>query len=138
MSLALILLGPPGSGKGTQAKRLSARFGLLHISTGDMLRSAVKEGTKLGAEAKGYMESGGLVPDELIIAMLLERLKKPDCLKGYMLDGFPRTLSQAEALDKSLRAAGKLIDKVLFFNSDFERIVVRMSGRRSCPSCDRM
>ena len=135
MAFAMILLGPPGAGKGTQATYISSEFGLTHISTGDMLRGAVSEGTELGKKAKGYMDSGALVPDELIIDMLLERLAKPDCEKGYMLDGFPRTIVQAQALDKKFAQQGESIDLVLFFDSDPEIIVVRMSGRRSCPDC---
>ena len=135
MSFSIILLGPPGAGKGTQAGSISREFGLVHLSTGDMLRAAVAEGSSLGVRAKSFMESGGLVPDDLIIDLLLERLSKPDCKKGYMLDGFPRTLPQAEALDTKLKSQNQRINLVLYFNSEPEKIIVRISGRRTCSGC---
>jgi len=135
VSTAVVLLGPPGAGKGTQAKHIERRFGLVHISTGDMLRAAVAEGSELGRRAEGYMKRGELVPDELIIEMILERIARPDCGKGYMLDGFPRTLAQAEALDASLAERGGRIDLAILFTCDPEAIVERMSGRRVCPTC---
>jgi adenylate kinase len=135
MTLAVVLLGPPGAGKGTQAKHLETNYGLLHLSTGDMLRAAAASGSELGLRAKGFMDRGDLVPDELIIDMLIERLGADDCAKGFMLDGFPRTLPQAHALDAKLKAEGKAIGLVLFFNSDPEAIVARISGRRCCPAC---
>ncbi len=135
MVKAIVLLGPPGSGKGTSAQHIVTKYGHIHISTGDMLRASVAEGAELGKKAKAFMDKGELVPDDLIIAMLLERIARPDCKNGYMLDGFPRTLPQAEALDASLKARNSKIDLALFFNSDPEVIIDRMSGRRSCPQC---
>jgi adenylate kinase len=129
----MILVGPPGAGKGTQAKRLVERFGIPHISTGDMLRAAVKEGTDLGKQADGFMKSGALVPDELVIAMVIERLGKPDCGKGFMLDGFPRTRPQAEALDTQLADAGLGLDAVVLIEVPDDMIVGRITGRRLDP-----
>ena len=131
--MRLILVGPPGAGKGTQAAKLIDRFHVPHISTGDMLRAAVKEGTKLGVEADGYMKSGALVPDELVIAMVIERIGKPDSAGGFMLDGFPRTRPQAEALDRALTQAGVALDAVLLIEVPDELIVERITGRRSDP-----
>lgn len=127
----IILLGAPGSGKGTQAKRLQEALGIPHISTGDMLREARREGTELGKKAAQYMDSGELVPDELVIAMVKERLERADCGRGYVLDGFPRTVAQAEALDKAKVAVEAVVDIAV----DDEEVVRRISGRRSCPSC---
>ncbi len=134
----LIFLGPPGSGKGTQAKMLVDKYGIPQISTGDILREAVKEGTPLGKEAKKYMDEGKLVPDEVVVGIVRERLKEPDCTKGFILDGFPRTIPQAEALDKTLREMGKGIDHVLSLEVDREELVRRLSGRRTCKRCGAM
>ncbi|MFX1453097.1 MAG: adenylate kinase [Promethearchaeota archaeon] len=128
--MKLILLGPPGAGKGTQARKIVERYNVVHLSTGDMLRQAVRDGTELGKTAKSYMESGQLVPDDLVIGIIKERLEKPDCKNGYILDGFPRTLQQAEALDKIEK-----ISTVLFIDVPFEELVHRLAGRWSCPKC---
>ncbi|MBC8069417.1 MAG: adenylate kinase [Deltaproteobacteria bacterium] len=125
----LILIGAPGSGKGTQAKRLQEQLGFAHISTGDLLRAAVKAGSELGQKAKSFMDAGGLVPDALVIDLLLEELATPAAAKGFILDGFPRTLPQAEALD-----AAVAIDKVVDLQVPFALIEERVTGRRSCPS----
>ena len=132
--MRIILLGGPGSGKGTQAGFLTRHFGIPQVSSGDMLRAAVREGTALGRKAKGIMDSGALVPDDLIVAMVGERLDRPDCSEGFVLDGFPRTIPQAEAL----RAAGVVIDTVIEIAVDDEEIVVRMSGRRVHPASGRV
>jgi len=129
--MKLIFLGPPGAGKGTQAAIVSKKLGIPSISTGDMLRAAVKEGTKVGLEAKSFMDAGKLVPDAVIIGIVDERLAKPDCAKGYILDGVPRTLAQAEALEK----AGISFDHVISLEVRDEAIVERMSGRRVCAKC---
>ena len=129
--MKLIFLGPPGAGKGTQAAIVSKELGIPSISTGDMLRAAVKEGTKVGLEAKSFMDAGKLVPDAVIIGIVDERLAKPDCAKGYILDGVPRTLAQAEALEK----AGISFDHVISLEVRDEAIVERMSGRRVCAKC---
>ena len=131
----LILLGPPGTGKGTQAKLLAERFGLAHVATGDMFRSAVREGTELGRQAKLYMDRGDLVPDELTIAMLVERIGRPDAAKGVVLDGYPRTLQQAQALSKALEGAGKVEDAALLIDASDEEIVSRLSQRWLCGNC---
>jgi len=131
--LKIILLGPPGAGKGTQCKRVSERYGAAHLSSGDILRGERKAGTKLGKEAQCYMDSGALVPDQLIIDMMIGAIKK--CPKGYLLDGFPRTVVQGEALDKALAHAGEKINAVLDLKIYDAVIVDRMSGRRSCPKC---
>ena len=127
----LILLGAPGAGKGTQAEAIVAAAGIPAISTGNLLREAVKNDTELGRKAKSYMDSGSLVPDDLVIAMLLERIAADDCQNGFILDGFPRTVPQAEALDR----AGVAIDKVVDLEVSDERIANRMSGRRVCEKC---
>ena len=132
--MRIILLGGPGSGKGTQAGFLTRRFGILQISSGDMLRTAVREGTALGRMASGIMEAGDLVPDGLIVAMIGERLDRPDCAGGFVLDGFPRTIPQAEAL----REAEIVIDTVIEIAVDDEEIVLRMSGRRVHPASGRV
>lgn len=129
----MILVGPPGAGKGTQAGALVNRFGISHISTGDMLRAAVSQGTALGKQADGYMKAGGLVPDDLVIAMVIERIQQPDCADGFMLDGFPRTRPQAEALDTELEKAGLALDVVLQIEVPDELIVERITGRRLDP-----
>ncbi|WP_428265691.1 adenylate kinase [Haliangium sp.] len=131
--MRMILVGPPGAGKGTQASRLVDSYGIPHISSGDMLRSAVKEGTELGTRADGFMKRGELVPDELVIAMVIERIGKPDCGKGFMLDGFPRTRPQAEALDQAMATAGVDLDAVVLIEVPDELIVKRITGRRSDP-----
>ena len=131
--MRMILVGPPGAGKGTQAVHLVERFKISHISTGDMLRAAVSEGTELGKQADGYMKAGGLVPDELVIALVIERIGKPDCAKGFMLDGFPRTRPQAEALDVELHKAGVALDVVLQIEVPDNLIVERITGRRLDP-----
>ncbi|MGQ0504479.1 MAG: adenylate kinase [Myxococcaceae bacterium] len=131
----LILLGPPGAGKGTQAKKLYADFRAPQISTGDILRAAVSNGTELGRKAKPLMESGALVPDDLVVGIIEERLKEPDAKDGFVLDGFPRTLPQADALDKMLAKAGRKVDLVVSFEVPLEQLIERQSGRRSCPSC---
>lgn len=131
--MRMILVGPPGAGKGTQAVHLVKRFKISHISTGDMLRAAVSEGTELGKQADSYMKAGGLVPDDLVIAMVIERIGKPDCTKGFMLDGFPRTRPQAEALDVELQKAGVALDIVLQIEVPDDLIVERITGRRLDP-----
>ena len=131
--MRMILVGPPGAGKGTQAGELVNRFGISHISTGDMLRAAVSQGTALGKQADGYMKAGGLVPDDLVIAMVIERIQQPDCADGFMLDGFPRTRPQAEALDAELEKAGLALDVVLQIEVPDELIVERITGRRLDP-----
>lgn len=134
----LIMLGPPGSGKGTQAKRLTERFGIPQISTGDILREAVKEGTPLGKEAKRYMDEGKLVPDEVVVGIVRERLKEPDCEKGFILDGFPRTVAQAEALDRILEEMGRKIDHVIDIEVSEDELLKRLTGRRTCKRCGAM
>jgi adenylate kinase len=131
--MRMILVGPPGAGKGTQAARLVDTHRITHISSGDMLRAAVKEGTKLGVEADGFMKAGKLVPDDVVIGMILERIAKPDCAKGFMLDGFPRTRPQAEALDKALRDAGVKLDAVVLIEVPDALLEERAVGRRSDP-----
>lgn len=127
--MRMIFIGPPGAGKGTQAARLVEHYAIPHISTGDMFRAAVKAGTPMGVEAKRYMDSGGLVPDTVVIGMVKERIAQPDCAEGFMLDGFPRTVPQAEALD----AAGVTLDAVLVLEVPDDLIVERITGRRSDP-----
>ncbi|MCL2437912.1 MAG: adenylate kinase [Coriobacteriia bacterium] len=133
----IILLGAPGSGKGTQAAKLVEAFGLVHISTGDMLRAAVSASTPLGVEAKKYMDAGDLVPDELIIGLIKDRLKEEDTEKGFILDGFPRSTSQAIALDEQLAELKRTIDVAIAIDVDAEVIVNRISTRRFCPACGR-
>jgi adenylate kinase len=132
--MRVILLGPPGSGKGTQAKRLQEAQSIPQVSTGDLLRQAVRAGSALGREAKGHMDSGGLVPDRLVIELLLERIGQADCANGFILDGFPRTVAQAEALEKALAAKRKPIDAVISFEIDLAVLVERLVGRRVCPN----
>ncbi len=134
----LIFLGPPGAGKGTQAKMLVERYGIPQVSTGDILRAAVAEGTDLGKKAKEYMEAGKLVPDEVVIGIIEERLKQSDCEKGFILDGFPRTVPQAEALDKVLEKMGRKIDHVLTLDVPEEELIRRLTGRRTCKKCGAM
>ncbi len=131
----LILLGPPGAGKGTQAKILIKQFGIPQISTGDILRGAVKEETPMGIKAKGFMDAGALVPDEVVVGIVEERLAKPDCSKGFILDGFPRTVVQADALKKTLAGMGKKIEHVVAITVDKEELLERITGRRTCRQC---
>ena len=128
--MKMIFLGPPGAGKGTQAARICADKGMAHISTGDMLRAQMRAGTSLGKAAQSYIDKGELVPDDVIIGMVKERVKEPDCANGYLLDGFPRTIAQADAL-----ASFVDIDMVVNIDVPFERLVDRISGRRMCPDC---
>jgi adenylate kinase len=136
--MRIIFLGPPGAGKGTQAKMLIDRYGIPQISTGDILRAAVKEGTPMGKKAKEYMDSGKLVPDEVVIGIMQDRLKESDCAKGFILDGFPRTVAQAEALEKMLKELNMPIDKVLALEVPDEVLIERLTGRRTCKSCGQM
>ncbi|MGV3486998.1 MAG: adenylate kinase [Tuberibacillus sp.] len=131
----LILMGLPGAGKGTQAERIVAKYGLPHISTGDMFRAAIKEGTELGIKAKSFMDAGGLVPDDVTIGIVRDRLGKADCHKGFLLDGFPRTTAQAEALDKLLAEMDRKIDAVLYIDVDRDSLLERLTGRRICSQC---
>ncbi len=130
----IILLGPPGAGKGTQAKKIAESYALPHISTGDILRENINNKTKLGMKAKSYMERGELVPDELLITIIKERLSKSNCLQGFLLDGFPRTIPQADALQMILTESNKNLDAVLNIDVDDEELIKRLSGRRMC-SC---
>lgn len=134
----LILLGGPGAGKGTQAKKLIDKYHIPQISTGDILRAAVKEGTELGRKAKEFMDAGKLVPDEVVIGIVEERLKQPDARQGFILDGFPRTVPQAQALDGALAKMGAKIDHVVSVDVDEEALVTRLTGRRTCKNCGQM
>lgn len=131
----LILLGPPGAGKGTQAKKIAAEFKLPHISTGDIFREAAGSGSELGVQLQGYMSAGKLVPDELVIKIVKERLLRPDCGNGFLLDGFPRTLIQAKSLDEELAKENRKINKVISLTVDEEEVVKRLSSRRVCLAC---
>jgi|Deesub1362A_J573_1020465.scaffolds.fasta_scaffold09372_2 adenylate kinase len=131
----LVFLGPPGAGKGTQAKKLSEKFKWPHISTGDILREAVSKGTDLGRKAKEYMERGELVPDEVVIGIIRDRLKLGDAQNGFILDGFPRTVNQAQSLDEVLKKEGNSLDLVLYFEVSEEEVVKRLTGRRTCSNC---
>lgn len=134
----IVLLGAPGAGKGTQAARIIETYKLPHISTGDILRAAVAAGTPLGLEAKRYMDAGELVPDFVVIGLVKARLSEPDAEKGFILDGFPRTTNQAEALDRELVALGKVIDSAIAITVDPEVIVARLTSRRTCRECGRI
>ena len=134
----IILIGPPGAGKGTQAKRMIDRLGVPQISTGDMFRAAVKEGSPMGKKAKEYMDKGALVPDDVVIGVVKERFEKPDTRKGFILDGFPRTLEQAKALDKLLGDLGSRIDHVVVIEVPDDSLVGRLTGRRTCRGCGYM
>ena len=131
----LILLGPPGAGKGTQAAKIIEKYDIPHISTGDIFRANIKEGTELGKRAQEYMNKGQLVPDELVVEIATDRLKADDCQKGFLLDGFPRTVFQAEELDKFLAAQGKKIDHVLDIEVEKDEVMIRLIGRRVCKTC---
>jgi adenylate kinase len=136
--MRMILVGPPGAGKGTQAARLVEKLRIPHISSGDMLRAAVKEGTELGKQADGLMKAGKLVPDDVVIGMILDRIARPDCANGFMLDGFPRTIPQAEALDAALARAGKALDAVVMIDVADSLIIERVTGRRNDPKTGRI
>ncbi len=133
--MKIVMLGAPGAGKGTQAKRIAEKYGIPHVSTGDIFRANIKNGTELGKEAKSYMDVGKLVPDDLTVRILLDRVSQPDCEKGYVLDGFPRTIPQAEVLDRELKKAGEKIDFAVDVEVPDEDIIGRMGGRRGCPKC---
>lgn len=133
--MKLVLLGPPGAGKGTQSVVLSKEYGIPHISTGDILREAVKGGTQLGIKAKAFMDKGELVPDEVVTGIVVERLKKDDTKKGFILDGFPRTLKQAADLDAELKKVCSGIDIVIYFETSAKVAIARLSGRRVCKTC---
>ena len=133
--MKIIMLGAPGAGKGTQAKRIAQRYGIPHVSTGDIFRANIKNGTELGMKAKAYMDAGNLVPDEITIGMLLDRIHEADCEKGYVLDGFPRTIPQAESLTAALKERGEKMDYAIDVDVPDENIVSRMSGRRACLAC---
>lgn len=133
--MKIIMLGAPGAGKGTQAKKIAAKYNIPHISTGDIFRANIKNGTELGNKAKTYMDQGLLVPDEIVVDLVVDRVKQDDCENGYVLDGFPRTSPQAEALDKALNAIGEKMDYAIDVDVPDENIVHRMSGRRACVGC---
>ncbi len=133
--MKIVMLGAPGAGKGTQAIKIADKYGIPHISTGDIFRANIKGGTELGMKAKSYMDKGELVPDEVTIGMLLDRISQDDCKDGYVLDGFPRTIPQAESLTKALAEKGQKIDYAMDIDVPDEAIVKRMSGRRACPKC---
>ena len=133
--MKIIMLGAPGAGKGTQAKKIAAKYAIPHISTGDIFRANIKNNTELGQKAKTYMDKGELVPDELVVDLIMDRFKEADCANGYVLDGFPRTIPQAEALDKALSANGESVDYAINVEVPDENIINRMSGRRACVGC---
>ena len=133
--MKVIMLGAPGAGKGTQAKKLAAAYSIPHISTGDIFRANIKEGTELGKKAKAYMDAGQLVPDELVCDLVVDRIQQDDCKNGYLLDGFPRTIPQAEALDAAVEKLGEKIDYAVNIDVPDDNIINRMSGRRACVGC---
>ena len=133
--MKIIMLGAPGAGKGTQAKKIAEKYSIPHISTGDIFRANIKNGTELGKKAKTYMDQGLLVPDELVVDLVVDRVNQEDCANGYVLDGFPRTIPQAEALDEALAALGQMMDYAINVEVPDENIVKRMSGRRACVDC---
>ena len=133
--MKIIMLGAPGAGKGTQAKMIAEKYNIPHISTGDIFRANIKNGTELGKKAKSYMDKGQLVPDELTLDLIMDRFKEDDCKNGYVLDGFPRTIPQAEALDAALKANGEKVDFAIDVDVPDEYIVKRMGGRRACVKC---
>lgn len=133
--MKIIMLGAPGAGKGTQAKKIAAKYDIPHISTGDIFRANIKNGTELGKKAKTYMDQGLLVPDELVVDLVVDRVNQDDCTKGYVLDGFPRTIPQAEALDKALSELDQKVDFAIDVDVPDENIVRRMGGRRACVGC---
>lgn len=133
--MKIIMLGAPGAGKGTQAKKIAAKYDIPHISTGDIFRANIKNGTELGKKAKTYMDQGLLVPDELVVDLVVDRVNQEDCAKGYVLDGFPRTIPQAEALDKALAELGQKMDFAIDVDVPDDNIVNRMGGRRACVGC---
>lgn len=133
--MKIIMLGAPGAGKGTQAKQIADKYQIPHISTGDIFRANIKEGTELGMKAKTFMDQGALVPDELTVALLIDRIQKDDCKNGFVLDGFPRTIPQAEVLDKTLTEMGEKMDYAIDVDVPDENIVKRMGGRRACINC---
>lgn len=133
--MKIIMLGAPGAGKGTQAKKIAEKYAIPHISTGDIFRANIKNGTELGQKAKTYMDQGLLVPDELVVDLVVDRVQQEDCANGYVLDGFPRTIPQAESLDKALASFGESIDYAINVEVPDENIVNRMSGRRACVGC---
>ncbi|MDS1030439.1 adenylate kinase [Bacillota bacterium LX-D] len=133
--MRLLIMGPPGAGKGTQAVEITEKLGIPHISTGDMFRKAIKEGTGMGKKAKEYIDAGQLVPDEVTVGIVKERLAEEDCKKGFLLDGFPRTVKQAESLDTILAELNYKLDKVLCLEVPFEILMQRLTGRRVCPNC---
>ena len=133
--MKIIMLGAPGAGKGTQAKKIAEKYGIPHISTGDIFRANIKNGTELGKKAKTYMDQGLLVPDELVCDLVVDRVQQDDCKKGYILDGFPRTIPQAESLDAALSRLGEAVDYAINVEVPDENIVKRMGGRRACVGC---
>lgn len=133
--MKIIMLGAPGAGKGTQAKKIAAKYEIPHISTGDIFRANIKNGTELGKKAKTYMDQGLLVPDELVVDLVVDRVNQEDCSRGYVLDGFPRTIPQAEALDKALAAQDQKMDYAIDVDVPDQNIVQRMGGRRACVGC---
>ena len=133
--MKIVMLGAPGAGKGTQAERIAEKYQIPHISTGDIFRANIKEGTELGKKAKSYMDQGLLVPDSLTVDLLMDRISQPDCKNGYILDGFPRTIPQAESLKAALSEKGEALDFAVDVDVPDENIVARMSGRRACPKC---
>ena len=133
--MRIIMLGAPGAGKGTQAKKIAAKYNIPHISTGDIFRANIKNGTELGKKAKTYMDQGLLVPDELVVDLVVDRVNQDDCENGYVLDGFPRTIPQAEALTEALEKMGQKVDFAIDVNVPDENIVKRMGGRRACVTC---